>query len=319
MQNSVVKILKVEHRAIAKNLLSTITITGDSASCRTYHKSMIPMQSRWRLVNNNSDIKKQLQEHGLKQFTNLYYRINCDGELTTRIIIRKNKNRASNLASLKKSAIRLKNYINANVTKENIHRVRFLTFTYKENMQDTTRLYYDLDKLLKRFSYHLATKENIHDYISIKAVEPQGRGAWHLHLLLILPRPIYFSHNVLNKLWTFGSSYAEKIENANNFGNYVASYLTDQKGKKFARLKFYPSNMKIVRYSRNIKKPIEYTDYHGANLDFLKNANFLESETKSKSIIIKSTTTTKDNKTLETMNTAKFERQFDYENYFKKY
>ena len=69
--------------------------------------------------------------------------------------------------------------INCNVVNPSF--CRWLTFTYAENMTDTKRLYKDWDTFRKRFGRWCA-QNGIDKPEYIAVVEPQGRGAWHLHV-----------------------------------------------------------------------------------------------------------------------------------------
>ncbi|MGW7157742.1 rolling circle replication-associated protein, partial [Streptomyces sp. NPDC054887] len=53
--------------------------------------------------------------------------------------------------------------------------------TYKKNMTDTKKLYSDFQNFIDRLRYKYKKESSI-DYLSV--VEPQGRGAWHCHVLM---------------------------------------------------------------------------------------------------------------------------------------
>jgi hypothetical protein len=180
----------------------------------------------------------------------------------------------------------LRDIINAN-TKHPSH-VQFLTLTYQENMTDVKILYQDFSKFMKRLRYYL----NKRDFISseyIVAIEPQARGAWHCHVLLIFPKKAPFIPNdELHKIWNHGFTYIRSLKGNDNIGVYLTAYLTDMKlsevnddiskikpsqlkqieeqdeeGKKVnkavikgARLHLYPVGVRIYRTSKGIKRPI---------------------------------------------------------------
>lgn len=204
----------------------------------------------------------------------------------------KSENRADNVQSLKRTFGKLRNLINANVTTP--RNLRWVTLTYAENMTDKDRLYTDFDKFYKRFKYYCKTHEIPKpEYISV--VEPQGRGAWHIHLLLIWDGPAPYLHNdtVFAPLWGHGFTKIKAVrDNVDNLGAYFSAYLADiplddlsalpdveraaalkrgceivektvvengVKRKKAiikgGRLNLYPSGMNLYRASRGIKKP----------------------------------------------------------------
>ena len=174
--------------------------------------------------------------------------------------------------------------INTNVT--NVINVRWITLTYRENMKDTKRLYEDFKKFNQRFQYYCKTKGYGNpEYIVM--MEPQGRGAWHAHLLYIWEHKApYIPNSELSEIWGHGFVKIKKLDNVDNVGAYLTAYLGDMEinesiqggtfkggkvkeaevmdddGKavkkcfvKGARLCLYPANFNMIRYSRGIKKP----------------------------------------------------------------
>lgn len=106
------------------------------------------------------------------------------------------KNRSESLFQVSQSLKRLRDYINTNV-QEPLN-CRWITLTYAENMTNTKKLYSDFKNFIKRFKY--AFKEYSIEYIV--AMEPQGRGAWHAHLILIFDRKApYIPNKIIENLW----------------------------------------------------------------------------------------------------------------------
>ena len=173
--------------------------------------------------------------------------------------------------NLKKTFARLRQLIRTNFTKDGNNQL-FITLTYAENMTDEKRLYSDFEKFFKRLQYRL--KGHKLDYITV--MEPQGRGAWHVHLMLKSNQPIlYIDNKELAKIWGFGYTDTERLK-SDDVGTYYVSYFTDvipneesvpdkeksKKRQKGERLKNYPKNFKFYRTSQGIKKPKEvYAEY----------------------------------------------------------
>lgn len=178
------------------------------------------------------------------------------GEL---IDIENSVTRRDNIKSLRETTKRLRRLINANF--DGADNELFVTLTYRENMTDVKRLYKDFDKFYKRLKYRYRDIE--FRYISV--IEPQYRGAWHIHLLLkALNRDYLFIDNdsVISELWGHGFTKTKRLNGVDNVGAYLSAYLTDlidEKGskKKGARLYLYPAGVNIYRCSRNCRKPIE--------------------------------------------------------------
>ena len=142
------------------------------------------------------------------------------------------ENRAQAINDVRKSLGRLRDYINTNVT--DISKCKWVTLTYKENMTDTKKLYTDFDKFNKRMKYYLSKQGYKYEYIV--AMEPQGRGAWHCHLLMIFDKKAPYIKNdsedskeiTMSYLWGNGYTKTKKLDgNVDNLGAYLTAYLAD--------------------------------------------------------------------------------------------
>lgn len=189
--------------------------------------------------------------------------------------------RNDNKKGLYKTFARARALINTNVT--DVSKVRWCTLTYAENMTDTTRLYQDFEKFNKRFQYY-CKKHNFGRPEYIVMMEPQGRGAWHAHLLYIWQdrQAPFIPNDVFANLWGHGFVKIKRLDDVDNVGAYLTAYLGDMElsecdisgivygkvveveedGKKVkkniikgARLDLYPSNFNMIRYSRGCKQP----------------------------------------------------------------
>ena len=194
------------------------------------------------------------------------------------------ENRSQDKESLRKTFKHIRELINTNFIGSN-NELCF-TITYKENVTDPKVLYKDFDRFMKKLKYHYGKI----DYINV--VEPQGRGAWHCHILLIFRdhKKIYIPNKRIAELWGHGFVSVKAIKkDIDNLGAYLSAYLGDVEinndnirellyegvvkpgqalnikevevegvKKKFikgGRLHYYPPKMNIYRCSRGIKKP----------------------------------------------------------------
>jgi hypothetical protein len=193
-----------------------------------------------------------------------YYDIRTGEIKDFNLSITRNENKESVSRSLKN----LRDIINTNVT--SYKKVLWVTLTYKENMQDHKRLYDDYRKFNMRLKRYLL---NRFEYIA--TAEPQGRGAWHLHILYIFKKKAPFIKNeILSKLWGYGFVNITSLKGIDNVGLYLTAYLSNldvgneikdiaksENRKaiiKGARIKLYPTGFRIYRTSRGIKKPTIY-------------------------------------------------------------
>lgn len=193
--------------------------------------------------------------------------------------------RTENVRNLEKTMRNLRDLINTNVTPYNIKKVRFLTLTYRENMQDAQKLYVDFRDFNKRFKRYIQKEYGL-SYEYIVCVEAQGRGAFHLHMITIFSQPPPFIENaVLANIWRYGFVSIKALDSKiDNIGAYLTAYLSDldiesgvplshdllqgeirevraEQGEnkhviKGARLKLLPVGLNIYRCSRGIKKPL---------------------------------------------------------------
>lgn len=204
----------------------------------------------------------------------------------------KSKYRLERINMLRGSYRKLRNLINANVDVPD--HCQWLTLTYKENMQDHHQLYTDFSNFHKRYKYYLQKIGIQHcEYIAIP--EPQGRGAWHFHIVYIYDRKAPFvSNEILREIWKKGFVKINRLSNAQDVGRYIEAYLTDlplddmirmfdtkdttkvsemseydtsenikidshtkKRYIKGARLLFYPAKFRIYRASRGVRHPRE--------------------------------------------------------------
>jgi hypothetical protein len=194
------------------------------------------------------------------------------------------KTRMDNPESVKKSIRKLRDLLNTNFAIPK--NCKTLTLTYAENMTDPNRLYEDTRRFIQKLRrYCLKKKQMGFEYIT--CIEPQGRGSFHHHMLLIFPREAPFlPADDLRAKWGLGRLKIEKSSDVDNLGAYLSAYLTDVSvddapsdvimdavGKKVRiktleskdgktkrylkgqRLRYFPEGFNIYRTSRNVKQP----------------------------------------------------------------
>lgn len=189
------------------------------------------------------------------------------------------QNRQQNQNSLRQTFKKLRYLINNNFTGNGneLH----IILTYKENMMDTERLYKDFKRFFMRLKRKYQEKTTI-DYLTV--VEPQGRGAWHFHVLMRFNDldKVYIKNKDLKALWGQGFVTIKSLKDVDNIGAYLSAYLADVelteenvlhaaaygqevavkvvegKEKKFikgGRLHMYPPGMNLYRKSKGILEP----------------------------------------------------------------
>jgi hypothetical protein len=191
---------------------------------------------------------------------------------------------------LRKIFVDLRQLISANFDADTEREKQlFLTLTYRENVTDHVRVWNDWKLFWRKFQRRHGRGE----YIII--VEPQSRGAWHIHALIKTHEPIFADKHTradwesvgrdLYHIWGNGNNGwvdAQRITDCNNIGAYFIAYFTNAEippdklseyeknndvrvlnglngEKKYVakgeRLKFYGDYMRIYRNSRGVEKP----------------------------------------------------------------
>lgn len=194
------------------------------------------------------------------------------------------ENRAENLASVRKSLQKGRDLLNTNIT--DVTHCRWVCLTYAENMTDTKRLYKDTKNFIERM------RKKVGHFEYIIAAEPQGRGAWHNHMVMIFADKAPFIPNAeMASIWGHGFVKVKKLDDVDNVGAYLTAYLGDmevseaielsggdlrtirghdikevevqnENGEKVSkryikggRLYMYPPQFHIFRWSKGIKEP----------------------------------------------------------------
>lgn len=178
---------------------------------------------------------------------------------------------------MSQSLRKLRDLINANL--ENPENALWVTLTYRENMTEPARLYEDYRRFWQRFKYY-SSKRGYPSAEYIIAIEPQGRGAFHAHALILFPTKAPFIPNFdMAQIWRHGFTKTQSLRGIGNPGLYLTAYLgnmelsesirtgtfqakklseTTDKSKaviKGARLNLYPVGIHLYRFSRGVKRP----------------------------------------------------------------
>lgn len=189
------------------------------------------------------------------------------------------ENRSESYNSLRKTFKKLRYLINNNF--QGKPNELLITLTYAQNMRDTDKLRVDMNRFTTALKKRYKGKSSL-DYLSV--VEPQERGAWHVHMLIRFNdyKKIYLANDDIAKLWGHGFVTIQSLKNIDNIGAYLSAYLTDVEltgenifvaavgatviekeydgeKKKFikgGRLHMYPPNMNLFRKSQGIKYPL---------------------------------------------------------------
>ena len=158
--------------------------------------------------------------------------------------------------------------------------VKFLTLTFKENVQDLENANAEVTKFIKRLSYHAyKINKNVIKFLTVQ--ELQTRGAWHYHIVLF--NVIYIPWADLIKIWGLVGVYINALKkglDGTTVAKYIVKYISkgiivgkngnqtnvndngENEGDK--RLSDYDNykkhnmeNKKRYQCSRGLKRPIE--------------------------------------------------------------
>ncbi|MEN4469285.1 rolling circle replication-associated protein [Staphylococcus hominis] len=179
-------------------------------------------------------------------------------------------NRSENLTSIKNTMKSLRRLIQNNFFGKSNE--LWVTLTYAENQTDNEQVTKDFKVFMKKLRRRYSEME----YLVV--LEPQKRGAWHLHVLFkqIGVQNLFIPFEQMSKLWGHGYVYVKKLRESDNVAAYVTAYLTNvevdgtenldddniyvspndnKRYIKGGRLHLYPRNMRFYRASKGIKKP----------------------------------------------------------------
>lgn len=254
---------------------------------RMEYPKEIHMRTKTKMTEIGERIEVSISEYrpirsAIIRMDNDTYKVRRTGEIKP---IKHGSSRMDAKQTLRHSFKRLRNIIDCNVTSQNRDHIHWITLTYAENMTDHKRLYEDFRKFNMRLKYWCKKEfpDNSYEYIAV--AEPQARGAWHLHLILVWSNKAPFIKNErLAEIWGFGFVKINVLKkNLSNVARYLCAYLTDlpiedaqqcEKGTfsnrkydiknvnekaiiKGARLELYPAGFQIFRCSKGIKHPKE--------------------------------------------------------------
>lgn len=172
------------------------------------------------------------------------------------------ENRSQCSQSIHRTLFRVRAIINTNVLVPS--HCRWVTLTYRDNMCDTRQLYSDFSAFWKRFRRFCAKMDwGKPEYICV--IEPQGRGAWHVHAFFLWASeaPFVANNEVLEPLWGHGFTSCRAVSGAiDDIGAYFSAYLADVELSAFERLPEEVRQKALARGPLEIV-PQEILDYDG--------------------------------------------------------
>ena len=188
----------------------------------------------------------------IEQINELEYVVLSTGEVREYKMTENSKNQRLVMLAMHQ----LRRIISGNYDPTQKQKTLFITLTYAENMKDPEKLYLDFKQFIRLVRSKTGQKI---EYICVR--EPQERGAWHCHAMLIGERNLYIKPDDLRKMWPRGRCKAERIKDVDSAGAYLCAYFcnTEKGAKKMGRIEMYPKNFKFYTTSRGIVKPEKIT------------------------------------------------------------
>lgn len=153
---------------------------------------------------------------------------------------KKSEERSSNQKS-QSSIHRTKKNIK-NITNSNPQLTKFLTLTFKKNVNDIDYANYEFMQFVKRMKFKYI------DFQYLAVIEFQKRGAVHYHIICNLP---YVNKKLIAKKWRHGFIKIKRIKRINNMGGYISKYVSKDSDnmKLFNKKKFF--------HSKDLYMPLE--------------------------------------------------------------
>lgn len=267
-----------------KNQLVKVTEAGNIAKLQLL-KSTNTAANVIKIDRDRYYISSELDKVQLNKISEYRKKIRTDMPIFSDLVhlYKHNSDRLQDIKGLKRSFNKLKLLINANFV-GNPNEL-WITLTFKNGINDLKQA----NKMFDKFNKRLHKIYNNLVYIVVP--EPHGNGNWHFHLLLKNKsvRKWYLPTSELSHIWSYGFVKVKRLNQSDNVGAYLTSYLTDMplneytknigdineddkksirvktvaNGKKKAilkghRLMFYKSGVRYYRCSQNVKRPIIY-------------------------------------------------------------
>lgn len=175
--------------------------------------------------------------------------------------------------SVAKSSFALKENVKALLDQYPLEQIGFLTLTFEDNVDDIKEANRRLDSLMSNY-----LREKLLSYILIR--ERQHRGAWHFHLLAVLPFDIKSKGRFQKK--SFGKGHSFKTSNIQllqlwkelrdampryGFGRHellpirkdsgsLSGYLSKYIGKHMAARKESDKGVRLISYAQGFKRAV---------------------------------------------------------------
>lgn len=129
-----------------------------------------------------------------------------------------------------------------NITNSNPQLTKFLTLTFKKNVEDINFANYEFMQFVKRMKFKYP------DFQYLAVIEFQKRGAVHYHIICNLP---YVNKKLIAKKWRHGFIKIKRINRINNMGGYISKYVSKDSDnmKLFNKKKFF--------HSKDLYMPLE--------------------------------------------------------------
>lgn len=179
------------------------------------------------------------------------------------IEFKRSKNRSHRMCDFKRSLSKLRDIIKLNVV--DLEKSLFITLTYDDNISDREVFRKDFENFIKKFRRRYGNCEYI------KAVEYQGRGAIHCHLIIIFEKSptLSIKNEDIIKCWKLGSVDVGPIESPEATAKYLTNFpfeynefnkdldywFKSKKQKKSERIGFYAPHEKLYSCSKGIEHP----------------------------------------------------------------
>lgn len=149
------------------------------------------------------------------------------------------------------------------------NKTKFMTLTFKENIQDITYTNYEFNKFIKRLNFQLYhDKKQKLKYIAVW--EKQKRGAIHYHIIFFdFP---YIKLKKLQEIWGHGFVKINRIDvdSKDNRGRYVSKYFSkDIDERDYKQKAFFKSRNLIMPITRKTTEE-ELIDFSQENVVFTK-------------------------------------------------
>jgi len=136
------------------------------------------------------------------------------------------------ISSTSRAKNKLRRLILGNMWDNTKQSLKFVTLTFKDEIEDIDTANYEFKKFHQRMSYHIGEPLN---YIAVPEIQEKrrdvyGKAVWHFHMLTF--NQPFLTKTTLHKLWGNGWTDPKRVNRVDGTAKYLTKYLLKAYGNE---------------------------------------------------------------------------------------